>query len=86
MRENPAKRRAGWTTDKIESAPPSFVGRQARFGGQRCDSRSVESPLQKQQYEAYSFADVGKLHIFNFEHFSLKKSELQAAADLSPHF
>ncbi len=49
-RENAAKRRGGWTAARVEGAPPSFVGRTARFGlnfgGQKCDRRSFQSPLK----------------------------------------
>ncbi len=30
-------RKCGWTAARVESTPPSFVGRQARSGAQRCD-------------------------------------------------
>ena len=66
-REIPATRRGGRTAARVESAPPSFVGKQARHGGQMCDHGSIYTSLKKQQpgscmrlAHRLEFADVGK--------------------------
>ncbi len=42
---------SGKTAARSESAPQSFVGWQARSGGQRCDRRSVQCPFKTARRE-----------------------------------